>query len=85
MELKELREPVRRNLINNDLYLLDIISTGHNLIKCLESENWERLQKKTSSFIGSYNGLIDDLNKKDTPNEDLIIELQAKIEALKNK
>lgn len=41
MELKELREPVRRNMVKSDLRVLDILATGHNLIKCIETESRE--------------------------------------------
>ena len=83
MELKELREPVRRIMVKNDLCVLDILATGHNLIKCIESKNWERLKKKTVGFICSYNTLIEELNNKETPVEDKILELEERIEQLK--
>lgn len=84
MELKELKESVRRNMVKNDLRVLDVIATGHNLIKCIESKQWERLDKKTAGFIGSYNSLIEDLNEKSTPIEDEIMNLEARIKLLKD-
>ena len=85
MKLNELREPVRRNLVSSDIEILDILATGHNLIKCIENNHWERLHKKLNSFIGSYNYLITNLNKKETPIEDEIIQLEERIKKLKEK
>lgn len=83
MELIELKESVRRNLVKNDLNVLDILATGHNLIMCIENQQWGRLGKKTYSFVGSYNNLIAELNKKETPVEDEIMRMEKKIEELK--
>lgn len=83
MELNELREPVRRNLVTNDIRVLDILAVGHNLIRAYETQNWQRVHKKMAYFVDSYNNLIEDLNKKETPIEDKIIELEQEIEDLK--
>lgn len=83
MELNKLREPVRRNLVKNNIRILDIIAVGHNLIGAYQRQDWHRVQKKMNSFIESYNWLIEDLNKKETPIEDEIIRLEEEIEKLK--
>lgn len=83
MELNELREPVRRDMVKNDLEVLDILACGHNLIGAYKTKNWERVHKKMYNFICSYNRLIEHLNKKETPVEDEIMNLEARIEKLK--
>ena len=84
MTLNKLREPVRINMVKNDLHLLNILATGHNLIRCIETKNWERLCNKLIAFTDGYNKLIEELNKKETPIEDEIEILEAKIEELQN-
>ena len=86
MELKELKESVRRSLLRNslDYAILDVIATGHNLLRALDRKEWDRVQKKSVEFAGSYNNMIDELNKKETPVDDEIIKLEEKIEVLKN-
>jgi hypothetical protein len=84
MELNVLKESVRRNLIKNDMGVLHIMAVGQNLIRVYESQNWERIPKKMNEFIHAYNYLITEYNKKETPIEDEIIELEERIEWLKN-
>lgn len=70
MKLNKLQENVRRNMVQNNLELLDVLATGHNLIQCIKHKQYGRLDKKTTQFIGSFNNLIEELNKIDTPIED---------------
>jgi flagellar capping protein FliD len=64
---------------------VNIIAVGHNLISVYGSSNWFRLPNKMEEFVCAYNYLITEMNKKPTPVEDKIIELEAEIESLKNK
>lgn len=83
-KLTELREPVRRNMIKNDLRALDIIAVGHNLLGAYDSKNWQRVAKKMESFRYSLNALVEDRNKLETPVEDKIIKLEEEIENLES-
>ena len=70
-------------MIHKFLLIVNIIAVGHNLIRAYESKDWSRVHKKIVDFIDSYNYLITEMNKKETPFEDRILELEAKIELLK--
>jgi hypothetical protein len=84
MELLKLKESVRRNMCKNNISTLDIVATGHNLIRCIEDKSWERLPKKLHEFTISYNCLIEDLNKMETPVEEEIIRLEEELEKLRS-
>jgi len=76
MELNELRESVRRELLQDDMAILDMLSCLHNLLQCIEHKQWERLPKKHDVTQCAYNKLVEKLNRRFTPTQDSIIELE---------
>jgi len=84
METKDLREPVRRNMVTNNLPLLNLLAVGHNLVNAIRYSDRSRLLRKTDDFLDAYNRLIDELNKMETPTEDQIMALEEKIKQLEN-
>lgn len=84
MELIKLKENVRRHYLKENIHFVSFLATAHNLIKRYETKDWEGIQKKMHDFIVSYNVVIEEMNKIETPIEDKIIELEKEIERLEN-
>lgn len=63
-KLNELKDEVRKRLVKEDIRQLDMLATGHNLVKAIQSQSWDRIPKKLHEFINSYNNAVDDLNAK---------------------
>lgn len=69
MELKELKESKRQEMVSNyessDYYTVNLIACAHNVARALEAGDTSRAIRKIESLASAHNMLIDVLNREE--------------------